>query len=151
MLESLLDNWIAYTANIEPLKLYGGALVAILFILFLMRLFCGCRPQSVVAYTTEGGKVIVSRSAIVDLVQSACNQIESVKKPRVSIRIKLDIPHLQVRLQLDSNASMRAIEANLQEHLRDALAQNLGIEEIGNIDFIATSFKGGRIANQDPE
>ena len=118
MLESLLENWTAYTAGIEPLKLYGGALLAILIILLLLRLFCGCRPHSVVAYTTEGGKVIVSRSAIVELVQSACDQIESVKKPRVSIRIKRGIPHLQVRLQLDSDGSMRDIEANLQEHLR---------------------------------
>ena len=37
MLESLLENWTAYTAGIEPLKLYGGALLAILIILLLLR------------------------------------------------------------------------------------------------------------------
>jgi len=58
MFETLLNNWIAYTAGLDPLKLYGGALLGIAGILLLMRLFCGCRAKRVIAYSTEGGKVI---------------------------------------------------------------------------------------------
>lgn len=111
-----------------------------------MRLFCGCRAKRVVAYSTEGGKVIVNRSAIVELVQSACAQIESVSKPRVSIRIRRGIPHFQVRLKLASGGRLREVETSLQQHLREALTQNLGIEQLGNIDVIATGFRSKRIS-----
>lgn len=145
MFETLLNNWIAYTAGLDPLKLYGGALLGIAGILLLMRLFCGCRAKRVIAYSTESGKVIVNRSAIVELVQSACAQIESVSKPRVSIRIRRGIPHFQVRLKLASGGRLRDVESSLQEHLREALTLNLGIEQLGNIDVIATGFRSERI------
>ena len=151
MFESRLNDWIGYTAGLEPLKLYGGALLAVGLILLFMRLFCGCRAKRVIAYATEGGKVIVSRSAIVELVQSACAQIESVSKPRVSIRIRRGIPHFQVRLKLSSGGRLREIESSLQQQLREALTQNLGIENLGNIDVIATGFKTIRISNPDKD
>ena len=105
MFESRLNNWIANTAGLEPLKLYGGALLALHSSLFM-------RPsvdaaQNVSSPMPPKVKVIVSRSAIVELVQSACAQIESVSKPRVSIRIRRGIPHFQVRLKLSSGGRLR--------------------------------------------
>ena len=146
MFEKFLNDWLAYTEGLSALELYGGASLAIAFIYFLMRLFCGCGAKRVIAYTTEGGKVIVNRSAIVELVNSACAQIKDVSKPRVRIRIRGGVPHFQVRLKLASGGRLREVESSLQQHLREALTQNLGIEQLGNIDVIATGFRSERIS-----
>ncbi len=151
MFEKFLNDWLAYTEGLSALELYGGASLAIAFIYFLMRLFCGCGAKRVIAYTTEGGKVIVNRSAIIELVNSACAQIKDVSKPRVRIRIRGGVPHFQVRLKLAGSGQLRAVEASLQQHLRDALTHNLGIEKLGTIDVVATGFKNTRLIKDQPE
>jgi hypothetical protein len=88
----------------------------------------------------------------VELVNSACAQIEDVSKPRVRIRIRGGIPHFQVRIKLNSGGRLREVESSLQQHLRDALTENLGIEKLGNIDVVATGFKSTRrIQNQSDD
>ena len=103
------------------------------------------QPKHVVAYSTENGRVMVSRSAIVELVRSSCEQLEHVSKPNVRIRIKGGHTHFTVSLKLASGAQLRTIEQTLQAHLRRQLADSLGIENLGRINIIATGLKSGRI------
>ena len=141
MIESLLNDWAHCAQSLGPLKLFGGAVIAIVLIILFLRLCSNCQPKNVTAYSTAGGHVIVNRAAIIDLVQSTCSQINDVSKPRVRIRIKKGTPHFQVQIKLSSSGRLREIEQSLQEHLREALSQNLGIEKLGKIDVIATGFK----------
>ena len=53
--------------------------------------------------------------------------------------------HFEVRIKLASGGQLRSIEQTLQIHLRNALTDNLGIEDLGRIDIIATGFKSGKI------
>lgn len=146
MIETLINEWASYAQSLDPIKLYGGAILAIAVILFLIRVSRNCQPKNLVAYSTEGGRVIINRSAIVDLVQSACAQVSDVSRPKVRIRIKKGIPHFKILIRLSSGGMMRAIEQNLQSHLREALSQNLGIEKLGQIDVVATGFKNKAVA-----
>ena len=120
----------------------GGAVwvFAFLLVLLLRR-----QPKNVVAYTTENGRVMVSRHAIIDLVQTSCEQLENVSKPLVKIKGKGQATHLEVRIVLLSGGRLREIEQTLQSHLREALTENLGIESLGRINIVATGFKSGRI------
>ena len=88
---------------------------------------------------------MVSRSAIVELVQTSCEQIKEVTKPQVRVKVKGRQTNFQVRLKLASGGQLRKIEETLQSHLRKALTENLGIENLGRIDIVATGFKSGRI------
>lgn len=127
----------------EPVYLYiGGAvlLLCCLFILYLKR-----QPSKVLAYATENGRVMVSRSAIVELVQTSCEQLNVVTKPRVRIKVKGRFTHLEVTIKLLSGGYLRAVEDTLQTHLRAALSQNLGIEELGQVNIVADGFKSGKI------
>jgi hypothetical protein len=141
MIKSLINDWAQCAQGIGTLELYGGAIIAIALILLFLRFFRNCQPKKVTAYSTAGGHVIVNRAAIIDLVQSTCSQIDDVSKPRVRIRIKKGTPHFEVQIKLSSGGRLRDIEQSLQEHLREALSQNLGIEKLGKIDVIATGFK----------
>ena len=125
----------------EFLYVVGAILVlAIILILLICR-----QPKSIVAYTTENGSVMVSRHAIIELVQTSCEQLEDVSKPLVKIKAKGQNTHFEVRIMLLSGGRLREIEQTLQNHLRKALTENLGIESLGRINIVATGFSSGRI------
>jgi hypothetical protein len=122
--------------------LYVAAVLVLAFVLFLL---IRRQPKHVTAYSTENGEVIVSRAAIVELVQTSCEQIKEVSKPQVRMQVKGGKTHFEVRLKLASGGQLRAIETMLQAHLRQALTDNLGIESLGRINIVATGFKSGRL------
>lgn len=127
----------------QPQYLYTAAAVVLLatvLILLLRR-----QPKNIVAYCTENGQVMVSRHAIVELVQTSCEQLQDVSRPQVKIRIKGNTAHFEVRIKLQSGGRLREIEQTLQNHLRRALTENLGIESLGRINIVATGFKSGRV------
>ena len=112
-----------------------------LFVLVIVALIKR-QPNHVVAYTTDSGSVTVSRAAIVELVQSSCAQLEAVSKPRVTIKVRRRTTHFKVQIKLASGGRLRDVEHALQNHLRNSLSDNLGIEHLGKIDIVATGFKG---------
>lgn len=145
-------NWTEITEALrhleQPVNLYiaGAALVLALTLLLLRRR----QPRSVVAYSTENGRVLVSRSAIVELVRTSCAQLNDISKPHVAIRTKGKLTHFEVRIKLMSGGRLKTIEQTLQKHLRHALTENLGIENLGKINIVATGFKSGRISLSTP-
>jgi uncharacterized alkaline shock family protein YloU len=127
----------------QPQFIYlAGGVLLLAFVLFLL---LRRQPKSIVAYGTENGEVLVSRHAIVELVQTSCEQLKDVSKPRVKIRVKGKTVHFEVRIKLQSGGRLRDIEQTLQNHLRRALSENLGIEALGRINIIATGFKSGQV------
>lgn len=122
--------------------LIGGAALLLAFFLFLL---LRRQPKKIVAYTTDDGAVLVARSAIRELVQSACEQLEGVNKPRTRIRIKGGRAHFDIEVKLVGSCRLKQVESTLQRHMRQALAENLGIEQLGSINVIATGFKSGRV------
>jgi hypothetical protein len=124
--------------------------IATVVLLFLLILLLRRQPKNVVAYTTENGRVMVSRHAITELVQTSCEQMQDVSKPQVKIKVKGKTTHFEIRIKLLSGGRLRQIEETLQTHLRKALTENLGIESLGRINIIATGFKSGRIESKLP-
>lgn len=132
----------------EPTYLYAaGAFISLSLALILL---VRRQPRNIVAYRTENGRVMVSRSAIIELIRTSCEQINDVAKPSVKIKVKGKTTHFDVRIQLMSGGRLREIEQTLQEHLRQNLTENLGIENLGKINIVATGFKSGRIQVSSP-
>ncbi|PXA03258.1 alkaline shock response membrane anchor protein AmaP [Coraliomargarita sinensis] len=140
-------DWATLSETLEhltqPTYLYSAA--AVLVLAFFLILLVRRQPKNVTAYVTTNGQVMVSRSAIVELVQTSCEQIKEVSKPQVRMNAKGNKTHFEVRLKLASGAQLRSIEETLQSHLRKALTENLGIENLGRINIVATGFKSGRL------
>ena len=124
---------------------YALVLLVLFVVLAMAILVRKLKPKRVLAYSTESGQVMVSRAAIVELVQTSCEQIGDVFKPSVRIHTKGKFTHFNLCLKLASGGRMREIEKTLQTHLRSALTENLGIENVGRIDITATGFKSGKI------
>ncbi|MFQ3226309.1 MAG: hypothetical protein ACI8Z5_002581 [Lentimonas sp.] len=132
----------------EPTYIYaaGATLALALFLMLLVRR----QPKKIVAYRTENGCVMVSRPAIVELIRTSCEQLNDITKPSVRIKVKGKTTHFDVRIQLMSGGRLRDIEQTLQKHLRQNLTENLGIENLGKINIVATGFKSGRIQVSSP-
>ncbi|MDQ8193581.1 alkaline shock response membrane anchor protein AmaP [Coraliomargarita sp. SDUM461004] len=145
---TLRDVYEAIQQLPQPQFLYIS--VAALALLLLLMLLMRRQPKHVVAYTTENGRVMVSRHAIVELVRTSCEQLQDVSKPQVKIRVKGQTSHFEIRIKLQGTGRLRQIEQTLQAHLRQALTENLGIESLGRINVIAVSFKSGRIESNLP-
>ncbi len=145
-------NWTEITETLshlaEPTYLYtAGALLALALLLILL---VRRQPKKIVAYRTENGRVMVCRSAIIELIRTSCEQLDDVAKPSVKINVKGNTTHFDVRIQLMSGGRLRDIEETLQKHLRQNLTENLGIENLGKINIVATGFKSGRIQVSSP-
>ena len=138
---SKLTNALQHLTRPEFLYVGGAILILAIILVLLIRR----QPKNIVAYTTDNGSVMVSRHAIIELVQTSCEQLEDVSKPLVKIKAKGQITHFEVRIVLLSGGRLREIEQTLQRHLREALTENLGIESLGRINIVATGFKSGRI------
>lgn len=142
------ESWAELLEKLgEQTLLTGGIGIVVLAVLILM-LLSRRQPKKVVAYTTDNGRVMVSRGAIVELVQTSCAQLEEVSKPSVRIKVKGSTTHFLVNIKLTSGGRLREIEQTLQSHLRNALTENLGIESLGKIDIVATGFKSGKISSK---
>jgi hypothetical protein len=136
-----LTDALGHLGQTEYLYLAAASLILACLLIFLARR----QPKNVSAYSTPNGKVMVSRAAIVELVQTSCEQIKEVSKPQVRMKVKGNKTQFEVRVKLASGGQLRSIEETLQTHLRKALTENLGIENLGQINIVATGFKSGRL------
>ena len=134
---------------IERFGIWNVSLFALLCILLILLvifiLFRRRQPKNIIAYSTENGSVTINRSAVVELVRTACEQLAQITKPNLKIFVKKGLTHFNIRIQLISGSSLKDLESTLQNHLRQSLSQDLGIESLGNINIIVTSFKGSRV------
>lgn len=141
---SLSETFEKLTAN-PAFTAIGLGVILVIFLTILLYFLLRRQPKKVLAYATENGRVMVSRAAIVELVQTSCAQLNDVSKPRVKLVVRRKVTNLDVDIKLLSGGRLRQIEDTLQAHLRLVLSENLGIENLGYINIIATGFKSGRI------
>lgn len=117
----------------------------LLFLLIVLLLLLRRQPKSIVAYKTENGDVIISRSAVIELVRTSCQQISQISKPKLKVFTKKGLTHFTIKIQLTSGGRLKDVEQTLQHHLRERLSKNLGIEKLGTVNIIVNSFKSSRI------
>ena len=127
----------------SPLNL--SALLVVLVLLLLLINSRKRQPKHIVAYRTDNGNVTISRSAVVELVRTSCEQLDQVSKPSLRVYTKKGLTHFTIRIQLSSGSSLKDVEKTLQSHLRESLSQDLGIENLGEINIVVTSFKSKNV------
>jgi len=132
----------------QPTYLYIAVAALVLILLLIMRI--RRQPQKIVAYQTENGRVMICRSAIIELVRNVCEHLDDITKPSVKIRCKGHCTHLDVRLKLITGAHLKDIERTLQAQLRQGLNETLGIERIGRINIVAVGLKSGPVQISRP-
>ena len=137
-LETLSEAWNAIWEN--PQNLYIAVGICLFLLVFLVAFIVRPRiGKSVLAYEDSNGRVEVNRSAINELVQNTCAQIETITKPKVVTSVKKGVPALRIKLKVQGDARMKDIRERLRNHLRTQLMENLGFEKLGSIDILVTA------------
>lgn len=136
--EIIGETWTAIWS--DPRNIYIAVGVCLFLLVFLVGfIFRPRKGKSVLAYEDANGRVEVSRSAINELVQSACQQIETVTQPKVVTTVKKGVPGLQIKLKVQGDARMKDIRERLRGHLRTQLMENLGFQTLGQINILVTN------------
>jgi uncharacterized alkaline shock family protein YloU len=124
---------------------YWQLAVVVIAIIILIVLFRRRQPSSVPAFETESGSVRVARSAIVELVRTACEQIRGVRSPRIRLKLHKDALDVVIRIKLASDCQLATFSKTLQDHLKRSLQQNLGIRNLRQVNLIVTGFRSAEV------
>lgn len=105
-------------------------------------------PETFEAFHNEHGKVLVSRQALQEQIQSCCEDLADVGKARAAVVHRDDLLSIRIRLRVKSNAKLIGISGYLQEQIDAVLRKNLGVENIGPIDIVVTGILPASPENQ---
>jgi hypothetical protein len=119
-------------------------ILIVLFVLLRRR-----QPSSVPAFETEAGSVSVARSAIVELVRTACEQIRGVRNPRICLKLHKNSLDVVVRIKLASDCRLETFSKTLQTHLKRSLQDNLGINNLRQVNLIVTGFRSAELKTEN--
>ncbi len=144
-LESIQSTDFGFLAEKE-FQIIGAIALGLLVLLVFLRL----RPtRRIRAFKGETGYVEISRHALLELVHSACEQMPEVRKPAIKIRARRKL-NLSVRIRVDGSTNLRDTASYLQTHLKDSLENNLGIENLGQIEIIVSGIRSGNSPKVQP-
>jgi uncharacterized alkaline shock family protein YloU len=125
---------------------YYWQLAIVVVVLFMLVVLLRRRqPTSVPAFETESGTVRIARSAIVELVRTACEQIRGVRNPRIRLKLHKDSLDVVIRIKLASDCQLATFSKTLQDHLKRSLQENLGIRNLRQVNLIVTGFRSAEV------
>lgn len=128
-LQWFTDPWIA------------SGIALLLLVLLLIFFLSKKQPSRIRAFDNGSGYVEISRSALVDIIRSKSEQIDIEKKPGVVIRTRRGKLHVDIKIRLLPSRRLTEVSDILQQHLREALQDGLGIRKLGNINVMVTGVR----------
>lgn len=127
-----------------------GSLAGLLLVLSLLWVLARRQPSRVRAFANNNGYVEISRAALVDIIRSKSEQVDIENKPGVSIHHRRGKLHVNVKIRLLPSRRLAEVSEILQQHLREALQEGLGIRKLGNINItvVGVRVKTGKAARK---
>lgn len=118
----------------------AGFLVGLMVAILVWVLFALLRrpPDSFEAFSTESGKIVISKQALQDQIQRCCEELGDVGKARARVLQKKNLLSIRIHLRIKSNAKLVGISGYVQDQISTVLHKNLGIENVGAIDIMVT-------------
>lgn len=140
------NDWEPICKVITENPLYWQGLIAIAILLCALVLLSRMRRwrQGVQLTDSDSGEVRISSAALDDLITSACNQIDTVRKPRIRFRTAGGRLHLHAKVQLSAGRRITDVYEEMKRELTSVLEATLGFERIGTINVTVTGFEKSR-------
>jgi uncharacterized alkaline shock family protein YloU len=135
-MQSLIDKF-----GIQPFTLTLIILIplAILFVV-LVGVFLKLGKSNLLVFNNADGKVEISRGAIQEIIQRTCEQFVEVGRARGDIRRSKGKITIKVRLKLRVKTRLQDISNELQSQVTRAIRDDLGIENLGEVNVIVEGF-----------
>jgi hypothetical protein len=126
----------------QPLWKYY-LLCALVAFLVLVLVWNRCKqPSRMLAFTTERGKVYISRRAISEMITKVAARTPGVEKCRNRLKERDAKLHIMLRIHMRADADLREIERRLEVQITDVLNRNLGFNSIGSFTTKAAAIDG---------
>ena len=100
------------------------------------------QPKEILAFQNQAGQVTVARQAITELVKRVCLGNEGISKCGIRIRMRRNALNIVVRIQLLAGSQLNEVTSALQDGISRTLQENLGLENLGDINIVVTGFTG---------
>lgn len=100
------------------------------------------RNRSVKVFSSDGGTIDISVGALGSLIESTCLLVAVVSRARVQIIPHADKINLAVHLQVENHSHLRETLVAVQSYIRQTLENNLGMENLGQIDLRISHLQG---------
>ena len=125
---------------IEYKEAIGGTVLFLLLWYFIHRFRVSRQPFR--AASTDNGSVWVSRATVLNLIQSACAEIEGGSVKRVQCINKRRLLLLKLYISLDVNQSFEVSSMRFQEAAKNAVTHCLGALKAVRVDVVLDGVKG---------
>ena len=121
-------------------EIIGGVAAFLLLWIIVRRFFARFRPFR--AASTDNGSVWVSRATVLNLIRSACAEIEGGSVKRVQCINKRRLLLLKLYISLDVNQSFEVSSMRFQEAAKNAVTHCLGALKAVRVDVVLDGVKG---------
>ena len=121
-------------------EIIGGVVAFLLLWIIIRRFFARFRPFR--AASTDNGSVWVSRATVLNLIRSACAEIEGGSVKRVQCINKRRLLLLKLYISLDVNQSFEVSSMRFQEAAKNAVTHCLGALKAVRVDVVLDGVKG---------
>ena len=125
---------------IEYKEAIGGTALFLLLWYLIHRFRVSRQPFR--AASTDNGSVWVSRATVLNLIQSACAEIEGGSVKRVQCINKRRLLLLKLYISLDVNQSFEVSSMRFQEAAKNAVTHCLGALKAVRVDVVLDGVKG---------
>lgn len=141
-LEYLQDLDIAELFGYFQDPLYQGLAITLGVLIALFVFLRKSQPANFAAFNATSGKVLVSRTAINDIVKRTCDYTDFIDQSKVRINTRKRNLDIRLFIRLKPGAKLSNVATSVQKNLEVNLRKNIGIENLGKIDVIVTGISG---------
>ena len=135
-MQSLIDKF-----GIEPTTLTFIILTPLVIVfVVLIVVFLKLGKSNLLVFNNQDGKVEISKAAIQEIIQRTCEQFVEVGRARGDIRRSKGKINIKVRLKLRVKTRLQDISSELQNQITKAIRDDLGIENLGDVNVIVEGF-----------
>lgn len=144
------QNWESclYSFFDQANNIYGWCVLLALIIIQYIRILSKRHSCTLQILKNDVGVINISRKAFNELVYGVCSQMDMAGRPSIKLRARRGKIYLYIKIKLYANQPLNEVSVYLQDHITQALKENLGVERIGAIDICVTSFR--RSKNPSP-
>lgn len=133
-------QWKEFFQEIYNWPYFWPTIIAII-ILLLIRSAIHRRHRIIKLSSNEEGKVSVMRTALIDLIENACNDVSPNSKPRVCLCEKSGKLNVRIKIRVFSDQHIEKTTSIIQKQVNHVLQDTLGLENIGTINILIAGFR----------
>lgn len=132
-------NWNSFINGLSCWPCFWPFVIAVVVLLILWKIIRK-RRQTVYLFKNETGKITVLQSALIDLVKTTCEDLAPDSKPIVYVCPKNDKLNLKIKIKIYPDQQIEQLTSAIQQKVKSILHDSLGIQNIGSINILISSF-----------